>query len=302
MTPLVKIFWMVALALMWSPSFLLIKLAIPEISPLTLAATRISMGAVLLLILLLAIQRPLPLNFTFWKRAAFMGIFSSAIPFSLFPFAERSIESALAAVLNGCNPMFTALIAYFFMPSDKMSPQKISGVLLCFLGLVSLFYPALSDGIDGSILGMMAATFAAFSYGISHVYGKKHLSDFPLFVVPAAHLLVSSLVLWPLAFIFETPVEDLSSASNLALFGVFSLGFLGTFLALIIYYKLLKESGPTAISAIACVFPVIAMFLGFFFLGESLTLNGLIAAAMIFLGLFLVNEMIPERVWQKQKD
>lgn len=282
---------MLLLAALWSPSFLFIKLSIDEISPLTIAASRISLAALLLGVLLLLTTRPLPLSLTFWRHAAFMSIFSSALPFTLFCVAECSIESALAGLLNGCSPLFTAVLAQLFIPSDRMHLKKLCGILLSFLGLVVLFSPNLLQGVQGSFLGMLAALSAALCYAISHVYGKKFLSTYPPFVVPTAQLTISSLILWPLAYFYETP-SALLTASGTALTGVLGLGLMGTFFAFIVYYKLLKESGPTAISAVACLFPIISMLLGFFFLQESLTIYGIIASFMIFTGLFLINDFI----------
>lgn len=221
-----------------------------------------------------------------------MAVFSSTLPFTLFCFAEQSIESALAAILNGSSPMFTAILSQLFVANDRMSLQKGLGVGCSIFGLIVLFSPNLQDSIMGSPIGMTAATIAALCYAISHVYAKKFLTQQQPFVSPTAQLIMSCIILWPLALIFENPLPATMPALSV-IGGVLGLAVMGTFFAFMIYYKLLEESGPTAISTVACCFPVGGMFLGFLFLGESFTSVGIIAAAMIFTGLLLVNEMLP---------
>lgn len=292
MSSLSRLFWMIALACMWSPSFLFIKLAANELPPMTITACRVTIGTLLLAIVLAFRGTSLPKSKKFWMHSAVMAIFSSSLPFSLFCFAEQSIESALAAILNGSSPMFTALLVLIFLPSDRLSLQKGIGVVLSIVGLIILFSPNLGNGLQGSLIGMLAALCAALCYAISHIYGKIFMTKQAPFVAPTAQLLLSCCYLWPLVYFFESPFPS-SLPSYEAILGICGLGILGTFFAFIIYYKLLETSGPTAISAVACFFPVMGMFLGFAFLGESLTPTGLVAAAIIFSGLILVNEMIP---------
>lgn len=294
MTALQRLLWMACLACLWSPSFLFIKLAVTEIPPMMVVAMRVSIAALLLVLLMAFKKRVLPKSKTFWLHSAVMAIFSSALPFSLFCYAETTIESALAAILNGTSPMFTALLVFFFMPSDKLTVQKMAGVMLSVVGLLVLFYPNIEHTmpVEGSTMGMLAGLGASLCYSISHLYAKRFLTKNPPLVSPAAQLICSSLYLWPLVFLFESPLS-LPMPSLLAISGVLGLAVFGTFIAFIIYYKVLEESGPTALSTIACIFPVVATFLGYFFLGETLDFIGIAAAIMIFAGLFLVNEMVP---------
>lgn len=289
-----------ALACMWSPSFLFIKLALGELAPMTITACRVTLAAMLLSLLLLYNKRPLPTSPRFWMHSTIMAIFASALPFSLFCFAEQSIESALAAILNGSSPMFTALLAHLFIPSDRINTQKICGVLISVCGLVTLFLPNLLEGVEGTIIGMCAATFASLCYAISHVYAKKFLVAQPRFVSPTAQLLAASYLIWPLVFWFEGSLLPTSIPSLSAIIGVCGLAVFGTVIAFVIYYKLLESCGPTAISTVACFFPVGGMILGFIFLGEEFTALGLVAAAMIFCGLLLVNEVIPWKALRRQ--
>lgn len=292
MTPFKRFLLMLLLTCMWSPSFLFIKLAIQELPPLTVVSLRVSLAACVLLGVLACLKRGMPRGWQFWSRASIMALLSSVLPFSLFCYAEQSIDSALAAILNGTTPMFTAILAQQFVNSDKMSKQKVLGIILSCGGLLFLFLPKLQEGVTGTTLGMSAALLAAFCYSLSHIYGKLYLTGLKPFIGPSTQLLAASVMLWPLAF-YHDLVWTLPMPSASAWLGVCGLAFLGTVCAFIIYYYLLDHCGPTAISTVACFFPVVGMLLGFVFLGETFSIGGLGAACMILLGMLCVNEVIP---------
>jgi drug/metabolite transporter (DMT)-like permease len=286
-----RLFLMLLLTCMWSPSFLFIKLALEDLAPLTIAAGRVSIATLALSCILCIRKIKLPKDARFWFRAAVMAILASAVPFFCFAYAEQSIDSALAAIINGTSPMFTLLFAFALFPSDRLTGQKLIGVFLSAFGLILLFAPNIINGLSGTFSGILAATIASISYSLSHIWGKKYFSQQKPFVAPTAQLLMASIFLVPLALYFEAPFAK-SFPSATALTGVLGLACFGTTLAFILYYKLLEVSGPTAISTVACFFPVGAMLLGFFFLGETLSPTSIVASLLILLGLFSVNEVI----------
>jgi len=291
MSPMRRFLLTLALTAMWSPSFLFIKLAVQDLPPITVAALRVTIAALILYGILRWKRYVLPGGAIFWFHATVVGLFSAAIPFCLFCYAERTIDSSLAAILNGTAPMFTALLAQFFVPSDRLNIQKAVGIILCTGGLVFLFASDIQRGMIGSVYGMLAATAAAFCYGVNHIYGKKYITGYPPFVAPTAALIVSALALWPLALGYEHPFS-LPAPSFSSILGVCGLAVFGTVSAFIFYYKLLEESGPVAISLVACFFPVGGLLLGVIFLGEAFTLSHLLAAALILLGMCIVNQVV----------
>jgi len=291
MSPVSRLLFTLLLACMWSPSFLFIKLAVHEIPPLTVVAVRVSLAALLLLVILLATGNRFPKDSRFWLHTTFMAILSSVLPFFFFCYAEQSIDSALAALINGASPTCTALIAHLLLPSDRITVQKASGIALSTFGIVFLFAPALLTGLSGTTVGMLAAMGGTLSYGASHVYAKKFASGYPALVAPTAQLLISGALVLPFALLIDQPYL-LPMPSWSALLGVAGLTLMGTTLAFIVYYRLLEHAGATAISMVACVFPITAMLLGFLFLGETFSARGLVAALFILLGMMFVNGII----------
>lgn len=301
MSPIKRFLLMLALTCLWSPSFLFIKLAVQELPPITVVALRVSLAACVLLAILALRQTPMPKSWGFWMHMCAMALFASVLPFCLFCYAEQNIDSALAAILNGTTPMFTAILAQLFVPSDRMNKQKIFGVLLSCIGVILLFAPKLFEGVSGTTLGMSAALVASFSYAVSHVYGKLYLTGLKPYVAPTTQIIVSSMMVWPLAMYHEQP-WTLPIPSMSAMIGVCGLALLGTVGAFILYYKLLEHCGPTAVSAVACFFPLGGMFLGFIFLNEAFSSTGLVAAAIILLGMLSVNEVVSFDFLQKKEE
>lgn len=295
MNSMERLLLIVVLTAMWSPSYLFIKLAIEHFPPLTLVAFRVFLAALMLYAFLLFRKEKLPRDFKFWMHTSILSFFSSAAPYTLFGYAELAIDSAVAAILSGGAPMFTAFLAHLFLPSDRMTPTKFIGICLSFFGLLLLFSPSLVGMISSTTIGMLAAVGATLSYGISHVYAKKFTTGQPPLVMPTAQFLCCSVLVLPLAFAFEKPL-DLTPPSYSAILGVAGLTIFGTVIAYVIYYRLMEHCGAVAVSMVSCCLPVFGILLGFLFLQESLSWQNLIASGIVIIGMMLVNGILKIRL------
>lgn len=282
------------LTCLWSSSFLFIKLAVVEIPVITVVAVRVALAAFLMGMIMLWQRRHFPKGKEFWFHTTLFATLSSILPVLLFCYAEKSIDSAIAALINGTTPMFTALMAHRLTPSDRLDGQKTAGIGLSVGGMLCIFWPALQQGVNVTTIGMSAALLGAFCYALSHVYAKRYFSHHEPYVAPAAQLLTSSLILIPMALWLDRFYE-LAFPSLTAWIGVGGMAIFGTFIGFLVYYRLLAISGPTSLSMTACFFPVGGMLLGSLFLGEAITWTGVAAAGMILAGIALVNGLIPSK-------
>lgn len=296
MSPIKRFLLMLALTSMWSPSFLFIKIAVEELPPMTIVSLRVTIAAFILCLILLFLRRSLPMNIKFWKYTFIMALFASVFPFLLFCYAETEIDSALAAILNGTTPIFTALLAQACVSSDKITIQKAFGIFFSTVGVICLFTPQLLLGFSATAIGMFGALLAAFCYAVSHVYGKLYTTGHPSMVAPAAQMIASTIILWPIALISEENFP-LTIPSYPVILSIGGLSIFGTVVAYIVYYKLLECSGPTALSTVACFLPVGGLCLGCLFLNEVFALWELCSSLMVILGLILVNNLIPLESW-----
>lgn len=281
---------LIVLATVWGPSFLFIKVAIVEIEPITLAALRIGIAALLLNLYVIPIRKTFVEDWKFWKHVTIAGFFAQALPFILINWGEQYIDSALASILNGLTPIFTLLIANFAIREDKMTTPKVIGTVLGFIGLIILISPTFKGGISGSAMGVLAVSIAAVSYGIALIYNRIHLKNAPPLSAPASQLLMTSIYLIPLAWFVERP--NLSAVSMEAYGAVLFLAAFGTALAFVIYFILLERTSASYVSQVTYLMPIFGVILGAIFLDESIYIEAIIGGVIILLGVLIINKSV----------
>ncbi len=279
------------LSSMWGPSFLFIKVGVREIPPLTLVAGRVGIGALLLYLILRYRGGRLPAFGSVWKHVAIVALFQNALPFVLLGWGEQFIDSALASVLNGTTPLFTIVLAHFFVPDDRLTMAKLTGVLLGFGGLVLLIFPSLVDGVQATTWGSLAVAGAAACYGLAIVYTRLHMRGLPPLVAPTAQLIAATAMVLPLSLLVDRSYA-LALPSWQALGSVLALGVLGTGLAFVVYYALLEHADASYVSMVTYVIPVFGVILGVLVLQEVLTWHTYVGCGLILFGVMLVNELI----------
>jgi len=280
--------WLMLLAALWGPSFIFIKVAVEEIPPITLAAGRVALAALLLYLVLRIQGRNLPGFGTVWKHFAIMGFISNALPFVLFSWGEQYIDSAMAAILNGTTPIFTILLAHFFIADDRITPPKMVGVLLGFGGLILLILPSLFDGVEATTWGLLAITVAAVFYAMAIVYSRKNLRGLPPMVAPTAQLTMAAVYLIPLSLLVDMP-QTLPLPGWQAIASLLALAVFGTGIAFVIYYRLLEGSSATYLSMVTYLIPVVGIILGVLVLDEQLSWNAYAGCGLILVGVMAVN-------------
>jgi len=182
---------------------------------------------------------------------------------------------------------------------DRITAPKLGGILLGFGGLSLLMAPALvKDGLQATTWGLIAISIAAASYGVGMVYARNHLRGLPPLVAPTAQLGVATLYMLPLSLFFERPFS-LPLPSWPALASLFSLSFLGTTLAFIIYYHLLEKTSATYLSMVTYLIPVIGVVLGVAVLNEQLSWNVYLGCALILVGVMIVNGVFRFITWRR---
>ena len=282
---------LLALGFCWGPSFLFIRLAIEHLPPLTLVASRLWPGAILLCLLCLA-KGEKPLTYLKeWRHFLVMGFFACAFPFSCISAGQQYIPSSLAAIINSSTPIFTALGAYYFL-GERLGIIKITGISTGILGILAVFLPSFFDNGHQNELGMFLILLASMSYAVGFLYSRKNLAHIPSLVGASGQVLAAALLVSPLALFFEKPYE-LPFPPASAIFGISCLAILGTVFAFAIYYELTRSAGATYASTSTLLFPAIAVILGVVILGESLSWNIMLGCPLIFLGLAIANGILP---------
>lgn len=282
---------LVLLAALWGPSFLFIKIAVAEISPMLLAGLRIGLAAVFLNVFLLLRSNYLSTDKTFWKHVAISGFFAQGLPFILINWGEQHIGSGLASILNGLTPLSTVLLAHLAIDSERLSLQKLTGIIFGFFGLIVLSYTSLSDGFDSSILGILAVTMGAMSYGAGIVYARLYLKGTKPMHAPAGQLLSTAIYILPLGLLLDS-TTTLTSLSNEAITSVLILAFFGTTVAFVVYFNLLERTSASFVSLVTYLMPIFGIILGVVFLNEVVSLSTFAGLLLIFMGVVISDNRL----------
>jgi drug/metabolite transporter (DMT)-like permease len=276
----------IILACAWGSSFLWIKIAGQEIGPFSLVFLRASFALTGLTISLIFLRPQMPRG-RGWLAFALLGLFNVATPFVLISWAERTISSGLAAILNATVPLFTILLAAIFLPEDGLTAPKVLGLLVGFAGVIVLVSDELGTG-SLNLISIGAMLLAAAFYGGSAVYARKATVG----LKPAAQAFGQSLFSW----IIMLPAASLTEGTLLHLpklpitwLALAWLGLIGTFMATLLFFSLLNSVGPTRSTLVTYTFPLIGMLLGILFLSEPVKWQLFLGAALIISGVWMVN-------------
>ena len=277
------------LGLVWGSSFLWIKIAVEEIGPFTLVAFRLLFGLVGLLIIMRLRKQSFPRDRKTLLAFLFMGVFNTALPFTLISWGETKIDSSLASILNGTVPLFTIIIAHFWLHDDKITLPRIAGLIVGFAGVVVLVSRDLGPAgvFNGDILGQLAVLAASLCYATAITFSRRHLRGQPPLVQATMVILIADTLLWLTAPIVERPLHV--PTLPITWFALAWLGLLGSCLAYLLFFYLINAWGPTRASLVTYVFPVIGLLLGIIFLGEIADWRLMIGSLLVVAGIVVVN-------------
>jgi drug/metabolite transporter (DMT)-like permease len=253
----------------------------------TLVAYRVLFGLLTGLVVALVLRIPLPRDWKTWRIFAVLGLFNVAIPFVLITWGEKSIDSAVAAILNATVPLFTVILAHLFLADDKITMPKITGLLIGFLGVVLLLSQKVSPDLPNPILGQTAVIVASLSYAGSYIYARRNTAEVPGQIRGMLPLFSASIIMWGVAPLVESPL--VIPKLPITWIALIWLGVLGTGLAMLMQYYLVHEIGPTRATLVTYIFPLGGVLLGVIFLHEQLSWQLAAGAALIISSIAVVN-------------
>ena len=267
------------LATIWGASFLLIKYALEGMTPSQLVFGRLLAGAGVLLVIVRFSEQRLPAWGPIWGHLTLMSVVANIIPFFLFAWGEQRVTSGMAGILNGTTPLFTLLFAVLALSEERLTAQRIAGLVLGFVGVVIVVGPWQEGGAN-TITGQIACLGAAACYGVGFVYARRFITPRALapMSLSAAQLSIAAVLL---ALTAPLTMRGAVTFSPLSTGSVLILGAVGTGLAYLLFYRLIHDLGATSASLVTYLIPVVAVFLGVAVAGDPLTVNIFIGAAIV---------------------
>ncbi len=263
-----------------------IKLAVREVSPAMLVAIRVTLGFLFGAAVIFIRRVKLPKKLNEWLPLILLGVTNFAAPFFLISWGEKSIDSSVAAVLDATVPLFTIFLAHYFLKDDRMTPQKILGLLTGFFGVIILLSKNLGS-TSGSIAGEAAVVMASIFYAGSAVFIRKTTQDTPGILRSTVPMLSASLIVWTAVFSTQSPV--ILPKLELTWIALLILGIVGSGLAFLLAFYLIHEIGPTRSTMVTYLFPLGGILFGVLVLDEQITWQLLIGGVLIISSLFIVN-------------
>jgi drug/metabolite transporter (DMT)-like permease len=274
----------ISLALIWGSSFLWIKMALGGLSPIQIALIRLLLGAAVIIGLALLTRTKLPRDRKIWSRMVVPALFGNAIPFTLFGFGERTVDSGVAGVLNATTPLWALLITLVIGTERRLGAVRLTGLLLGFAGTLVIFAPWHAAGLAS--WGALACLVAAISYAISYAYIGKNLVGKLSPIAMSASQMGGGAVLVAVALPF-TGGLDTVRLGVASLVAVSILGVFGTGVALVFNNRLIIDEGVTTATSVGYLLPVVSVLLGVFFLHEPLNVRIVAGMVVVLAGVAL---------------
>lgn len=287
---------LITLATVWGGSFLFNAILVAELPVITIVAIRVTVAALALWGFVRVTGRKIPTTPQVWGALLILGVLNNAIPFSLIVQGQTQITSGLASILNATTPLFTILVAGFFLTDERFSILRVLGVIVGFSGVILMVGPEALGGLGADFWAQLCALGAALSYGFASVFGRRfrELKVDPV-MVATGQVTMSSLVLWPIALWIDGPQDILGLSFNAAA-SMFGLAVLCTSFAYIVYFLILERAGATNISLVTFLVPISAIILGVLVLGESIFIKEIIGMTLIGLGLAIIDGRLFQRL------
>jgi drug/metabolite transporter (DMT)-like permease len=277
--------YIAALAALWGASYMFIKVADRAFEPTTMILFRLLIASSLVLAVLIA-QRGARDAFRDLRRLGWqglaLGVVNGAIPFTLIAWGEKHIDSGVAAIGNASMPIFVVLLALRWQPSERVRGVRLLGILVGLVGVAVLAGVHPRGGWWG-VAGTMAVIVSSVSYAAGSLWAQRLVSDTSGLALAASSMIGGALVLLPFGLVqLPSDVPGWKETGS-----VLALAILGTAIAQILLYRVLRSDGAARVSLVTYLLPVTALFYGVTLLGEPLTAEELVGMVLILGGVAL---------------
>ena len=271
-----------ALGLVWGCSFIFIKLGLEFLTPFGVAFGRCALGAITLLIVVKLRKIDLPKDKSTWRKLWVVAMLLNVVPGILFAYAEVHVTSVLAGIINATTPLATLIVMLIAFREEKLKSEQVYGLLLGAIGVLVVL--GIWQGIgDNQLTGVIALLIAVTCYGISFPYSKRNI--IPLGLKPEAaattQLIMAAITLLPF-YLYDGISQDYYRPATF--FAMLALGILGSGFAYIWNFSIIAAAGSSIASSVTYLTPVVAVFVGWLFLGETIAWHEPIGALLVILG------------------
>lgn len=278
---------LVLLATLWGTTFFWAEIALREVPPFTIVLVRVTIAAAILTALALARGFALPRTLRGWLPFLILSTLNGWLPFSLIFWAQTQLPSSVTAIYNSSVPLFVIVLAHVLTPDEKLTANRLMGVVVGMGGVAILFGPELRSGWDSTLLAQCGLLLANMAYALAAIFAKRFKGAAPL-QTASCQMICATLCILPVALIYDRP-WTMPVPSPAAIVALLALAVLATAVAYIIYFRILATAGAVNLMLVTLLIPVVAIVLGVALLGEALASRHVAGMAIIALALLFVD-------------
>ncbi|MFH0867137.1 MAG: EamA family transporter [Bacteroidota bacterium] len=280
-------FSVMLLSLIWGSTWLAIKIGLYDTPPIFSAALRFIVASAFLIFYMKIKKIKFPVTLQYWKYSLFMALFMFMLPYGFVYWGEKYVSSGLSAVIFSSQSLFVIIFSQFFLKHEKATLLKIAGLFIGTLGLIYIFYSRFEIAENYGLFGMAGILLAAVSAAFALVWLRMKGDKSDLITDLTSQICITALFFILTSLCFEKFPADISSP-NLWL-SVGYLAVIGTSISFLIYYWLAKHTSALILSFSIYLTPVLALFLGWFFLDEGIGTNDIIGTIIVITSIIIAQ-------------
>ena len=272
----------IALGVVWGCSFIFIKLGLEFLTPFGVAFGRCALGAITLLIIVKIKKIKLPSDKSTWRKLWILAMLLNVIPGILFAYAEVHVTSVLAGIINATTPLATLIVMLIAFREERLKVEQIIGLIIGAIGVMVVL--GIWQGVgENQLTGVIALLIAVTCYGISFPYTVRNIIPIGLKPEAAAttQLVMAAITLLPF-YLFDGISQD--NYRPATFFAMLALGILGSGVAYIWNFSIIAAAGSSIASSVTYLTPVVAIIVGWVFLGEALSWFEPVGALLVIIG------------------
>ena len=278
------------LTTIWGFSFFFIKVASSFLDPYEQTFARMAFGALALIVIVIGTRRSFIYKGPAVKHLALITVMAQVIPFTIFAWAIHYISSIAAGLLNSTMPLWTAILAVLMLPEEKLNPFRVGGLILGFLGLLVLL-GVWDVNFQANWLAYTSCALCTIGYAFSAIWTRKHVTPLNLDPISAVATQLTIGAAICAVFAIASP-HEITSWPVTGMLAITALGILGTGVALVIGFVIVKRAGAIAMSTVTYSIPVVSTLAGVILLKEKLHWYEPVGALIVLVGIAIVQELI----------
>lgn len=277
----------ILLCFIWGSTWLFIKIGLQDAPPFLSAGARFLVAALLVYSFMKMQGRKFPRDCRTLSIMIYTGLFAVSVAYGLVYWSEQYISAGLTAILFSSFPFFVIIFSHFKISEDRLSLTKVIGGTIGFVGVAVIYVDSLKIENSMALIATSSVILSAICTAFANVVIKKNSESLDPVVLTVVQMICGAVALLTIGFIFEN-INDFKLTFK-SIGSLFYLAIVGSCIAFVAYYWLVKQVRVTTAALIIFIIPIVAMFLDWLVLNESLNWRMLVGSGLVVGGVGLAS-------------